>query len=90
MLKRLAATGFVHRPITRAKIRPKKTRQKLPTAERTRVRSDPKPEGGALAAKDHTKFSQILGFDSGRKMSCLMQKCKIKFENIDIWFYKQN
>ena len=36
-------------------------------------------EGGVTVGRDHTEFSQILAFDSGRKTSYLMQKCKIKF-----------
>ena len=35
-------------------------------------------------------FSQILAFDSGRKTLCLLQKCKIMYENIVLSFFKQN
>ena len=35
-----------------------------------------------------SEFSQILAFDSGRKTSCLLQKCKIMYKNIVLSFYK--
>ena len=35
-------------------------------------------------------FSQILALDSGRKISCLLQKCKIMYKNIVLSFFKQN
>ena len=33
-------------------------------------------------------FSQILAFDSGRKTLCLLQKCKIMYENIVLSFFQ--
>ena len=34
-------------------------------------------------------FSQILAFESDRKTSCLLQKCKILYKNIVLSFFKQ-
>ena len=44
---------------------------------------------GGVTGIYRTEFSQILGFDSERKMSYLMQKYIIKFEKFDLAFYKQ-
>ena len=33
-------------------------------------------------------FSHILAFDSGRKTLCLLQKCKIMYENIVLSFFQ--
>ena len=35
-------------------------------------------------------FSKILAFDSGRKTSCLLQKCKTRYKIIVVSIYKQN
>ena len=46
--------------------------------------------GGVVTEIAVSDFSQILAFDSKRKTSCLLQKCKIMYENIVFWFFKQN
>ena len=47
--------------------------------------------GGVYIAEIYvSEFSQIMAFDSGRQTACLLQKCKIMYENIAVSFYKQN
>ena len=47
---------------------------------------------GVSTEIDSSNFSQILAFDSDRKTSCLLQKCKILYKfykNIVLSFFKQ-
>ena len=46
--------------------------------------------GGVITEIVVSDFSQILEFDSRRKTSCLQQKCKIKYVNIVLSFFKRN
>ena len=44
---------------------------------------------GVIKEIDESDFSQkFLAFDSGRKTSCLLQKCKIMYENIVLSFFQ--
>ena len=46
--------------------------------------------GGIIREIDLSDFSQILAFDSVRKTSCILQKCKNLNENFVLSFFKQN
>ena len=45
--------------------------------------------GGVSTKIDCFYFSQIFAFDSDRKTSCLLQKCKILYKNTVLSFFKQ-
>ena len=45
--------------------------------------------GGVCTEIDSFFFSQIFAFDSDRKTSCLLQKCRLLYKNIALSFFKQ-